>query len=187
MPPRKRTIGKRGGLAPNAPPSTEAPIEHIGAKKPKPGSKGTSIKVKSNFFNVTIEELKFIYHYNVISKERSEKPLPARLNMALITRLEETQTNVHAAYDGRKSLYTTKELDFGGAESKEVATINPEVLRRFIVAKQSHDNDVITARNALNIVIRMGPLKKEYPSNGRSFFPNVLKEMKYIGSGIEIW
>ena len=43
-----------------------------------------------------------------------------------------------------------------------VATINPEVLARFLVGKQSHDNMVLTAITALNVVIRMEPSLK-YP------------------------
>ncbi|KAH9951622.1 argonaute-like protein [Amylocystis lapponica] len=65
-----------------------------------------------------------------------------------------------------------------------VAQINPEVLSRFLEGKQSHDNTVLTAITALNVVIRMEPTMK-YPFNVRSFFTN--QETKDIGSGIELW
>ncbi|KAI0698193.1 argonaute-like protein [Cerioporus squamosus] len=63
-------------------------------------------------------------------------------------------------------------------------TINPEVLRRFVAGKQSHDNDVLTGITALNVVMRMQP-SLHYPSNSRSFFTN--RETKDIGGGIVLW
>ncbi|KAI0353623.1 argonaute-like protein [Trametes cingulata] len=65
-----------------------------------------------------------------------------------------------------------------------VATINPEVLARFLQGKQSHDNTVLTAITALNVVIRMEPSLK-YPFNVRSFFTD--REKKDIGGGIVLW
>jgi eukaryotic translation initiation factor 2C len=66
----------------------------------------------------------------------------------------------------------------------KVAEINPEVLQRFIQGDQSHDNTVITAITALNVVIRMEPTLN-YPFNVRSFFTD--RETKDIGSGIQLW
>ena len=39
----------------------------------------------------------------------------------------------------------------------KVAEINPEILTRFLKGQQSHDNAVLTAITALNVVIRMEP------------------------------
>ncbi|KAH7887674.1 argonaute-like protein [Phlebopus sp. FC_14] len=66
----------------------------------------------------------------------------------------------------------------------KVATINPEVLQRFIMGQQSHDNSVLTALTALNVVIRMEPTMK-YPFNVRSFFTD--RETRDIGSGLVLW
>jgi eukaryotic translation initiation factor 2C len=66
----------------------------------------------------------------------------------------------------------------------KVATINPEVLQRFIMGQQSHDNSVLTALTALNVVIRMEPTMK-YPFNVRSFFTD--RETKDIGGGLVLW
>ncbi|KAG6333722.1 hypothetical protein ID866_5365 [Astraeus odoratus] len=66
----------------------------------------------------------------------------------------------------------------------KVATINPEVLYRYIMGKQSHDNTVLTALTALNVVIRMEPTMK-YPFNVRSFFTD--RETKDIGLGLVLW
>lgn len=66
----------------------------------------------------------------------------------------------------------------------KVAQINPEVLQRFILGQQSHDNSVLTALTALNVVVRMEPTMK-YPFNVRSFFTD--RETKDIGSGLVLW
>jgi eukaryotic translation initiation factor 2C len=65
-----------------------------------------------------------------------------------------------------------------------VATINPEVLQRFLRGEQSHDNTVLTAITALNVVVRMGP-NLQYPFNVRSFFTD--RETREIGGGIVLW
>ncbi|PIL23265.1 Argonaute [Ganoderma sinense ZZ0214-1] len=65
-----------------------------------------------------------------------------------------------------------------------VATINPEMLARFLQAKQSGDNKVLTAITALNVVIRMEPAVK-YPCKARSIFASL--EMATIGGGIVLW
>jgi eukaryotic translation initiation factor 2C len=109
-------------------------------------------------------------------------------------------------YDGRKNVFAIRQLPFGSSDSREfdvaltdtsgrppkiykvemtkVAEINPEVLKRFIAGEQSHDNSVLTAITALNVVIRMEPTMK-YPFNVRSFFTD--RETKDIGSGIQLW
>ncbi|KAN0097521.1 Piwi domain containing protein [Tylopilus felleus] len=66
----------------------------------------------------------------------------------------------------------------------KVATINPEVLHRFVQGQQSHDNTVLTALTALNVVVRMEPVMK-YPFNVRSFFTD--RETKDIGGGLVLW
>ena len=54
----------------------------------------------------------------------SEKTLPARFNMDLITRLqtqvEPAMFTPRAVYDGRKNMFTVKELPFGPTNSREV-------------------------------------------------------------------
>ncbi|KAK7695892.1 hypothetical protein QCA50_000531 [Cerrena zonata] len=67
----------------------------------------------------------------------------------------------------------------------KVAEINPEVLSRFLQGNQSHDNTVLTAITALNVVVRMEPTIR-YPFNVRSFFTN--QEKKEIkNSGLVLW
>jgi eukaryotic translation initiation factor 2C len=56
----------------------------------------------------------------------SEKTLPARLNMDIISRLQQVTApeifSSRAVYDGRKNLFAGRELPFGGASSREVGT-----------------------------------------------------------------
>ncbi|KIJ56900.1 hypothetical protein M422DRAFT_23034 [Sphaerobolus stellatus SS14] len=66
----------------------------------------------------------------------------------------------------------------------KVAEINPEVLAGFLQGRQSHDNSVLTAITAMNVVIRMLPISK-YPFNVRSFFTD--REQKDIGGGLILW
>jgi eukaryotic translation initiation factor 2C len=127
-----------------------------------------------------------------------------------LQRQEQAIFTPKAVYDGRKNMFTTKKLfdadsrefdtTMNGTQSAsatassrppkvykvkltKVAEINPEVLQRFVEGKQSHDNTVLTAITALNVVIRMEPTQK-FPFNVRSFFP--LTEKKDIGSGITL-
>ncbi|GLB33868.1 putative argonaute family protein [Lyophyllum shimeji] len=186
-------------------------ITTVGVKRPGYGTGGRVLPIHVNSFETSIPQ-GIIHHYDVISP--SEKTLPARLNMDLIRELQEKVApqlfTPRGVYDGRKNLFAARELpldehntkDFnvslgsgrsesGGKGPKvykirltKVAEINPEVLRRFIAGEQSHDNTVLTAITALNVVIRMEPTMK-YPFNVRSFFTD--RETKDIGSGLQLW
>ncbi|KAI9448012.1 Piwi-domain-containing protein [Lactarius indigo] len=133
----------------------------------------------------------------------ADRPLPAARNFEIIQAL---QTQVvpglfarPGVYDGRKNLFMAYELsfDFGSREFAvalgtvvftvrltHVASINPEVLQRFLRGEQSQDNTILTVITALNVVIRMAP-NLRYPSNARSFLTD--REMRNIGGGIVLW
>ncbi|EIW84641.1 argonaute-like protein [Coniophora puteana RWD-64-598 SS2] len=66
----------------------------------------------------------------------------------------------------------------------KVNTINPEMLHRLVAGQQSPDNEVQTALTAMNVVLRMDPIKR-MAHNRRSFFTN--RETLDIGGGIELW
>ncbi|KAF5348341.1 hypothetical protein D9758_010939 [Tetrapyrgos nigripes] len=116
-----------------------------------------------------------------------------------------------AVYDGRKNMFAARELPLGPTASaefivslngtsanpatgrppksykvkiKKVNTLNPEVLQRFVQGDQSHDNDVLTAITALNVVIRMEPTMR-HTFNIRSFFTDAGK--LHLGCGLELW
>ncbi|KAI0248860.1 Piwi domain-containing protein [Lactifluus subvellereus] len=129
---------------------------------------------------------------------------------ALQTQVEGRLSAQPGAYDGRKNLFTSFDLEFesgareyvvpmgtpsstgersrGPEEFKvrltHVASINPELLKRFVRGEQNHDDMVLTAIMALNVVIRMGPSQR-YPFRGRSFFTD--RETRDIGGGIVLW
>ncbi|KAG6866468.1 hypothetical protein C0991_003986 [Blastosporella zonata] len=203
--------GARAGstqLAHSATPPSH--ITTVGVRRPGYGSGGKPLPIYVNSFATSIPE-DIIHHYDVISP--SEKTLPARLNMDIIKALQTSAPQIftpRGVYDGRKNLFAARELPFDGADWKEfdvslstqraetggkgpkvyrvkltkVAEINPEVLKRFIAGDQSHDNTVLTAITALNVVIRMEPTMT-YPFNIRSFFTD--RETKDIGLGLQLW
>ncbi|TEB24718.1 hypothetical protein FA13DRAFT_1907530, partial [Coprinellus micaceus] len=65
------------------------------------------------------------------------------------------------------------------------ATINPELLNRFVHGQQSHDDEATTAITACNVALRMEP-NMNFPFNTRSFFIEGL-EKRAIGAGLELW
>ncbi|KAJ7061559.1 ribonuclease H-like domain-containing protein [Mycena amicta] len=138
---------------------------------------------------------------------------PISLNGKLIKELQDhVAPNIFAAvravYDGKKNLYSSIQLNLpndsanfdvpapGQAPRGDrppklypikltlVNTIGTELLHRFIEGKQSEDDKIKTALQALNIVIKMAPSER-YPTKGRSFFtPDGARP---IGRGLILW
>ncbi|RDB19427.1 Protein argonaute-2 [Hypsizygus marmoreus] len=184
-------------------------ITTVGVRRPNYGTAGRPLAVFTNNFPTSIPN-EIIRHYDAIIPST----LPSRLNNELIKKLQaEVAVDIFspkAVYDGRKNMFTTRELQLGPSHSREfdvtlapvgasqgdrpakiykikitkVAEINPEVLERFVRGEQSQDNQVLTAITALNVAIRMEPNEK-YPFNVRSFFTN--SETKNLGGGLELW
>ncbi|KAH9045384.1 argonaute-like protein [Lactarius pseudohatsudake] len=117
---------------------------------------------------------------------------------ALQTQVEPGLFARPGVYDGRKNLFTAYELPFesGGREFSvpirtgvftvcltHVASIDLEVLQRFLQGEQSRDNTVLTAITALNVVVRMEP-NLIYQSNGSFYMDH---ETRDIGGGIVLW
>ncbi|KAJ7754236.1 argonaute-like protein [Mycena maculata] len=207
MPPRTASgAGARVGL-----PTAGAHITTVGVKRPDFGSGGQPVPIYVNSFVTTVPS-SIIHHYDVVISP-SEKTLPARMTMDLIRRLQfDVAPQIftpRCVYDGRKNIFSIRKLPFDTGSQEfdvtladatantsgkgpkvykikltHVAEINPEVLKRFIDGDQSHDNTVLTAITALNVVIRMEP-SMNYPFNVRSFFTN--RETKDIGAGLELW
>ncbi|KAF7332103.1 Argonaute-like protein [Mycena kentingensis (nom. inval.)] len=189
-----------------------AHITTVGVKRPDFGTSGQPTPIFVNSFATTIPN-SVIHHYDVVISP-SEKTLPARMTMDLIRRLQFNVApqifTPRVVYDGRKNIFSIRKLPFDtGSQEFEVtmadaganpasgkgpkvykiklthvAEINPEVLRRFVEGNASHDNAVLTAITALNVVVRMQPTL-DYPFNVRSFFTN--KETKDIGAGLQLW
>ncbi|KAK7042157.1 protein argonaute-2 [Favolaschia claudopus] len=184
-------------------------ITTVGVRRPGYGSSGRPIPVYVNSFTVEIPD-STIYHYDVIA---NDKVLPSAMNQRLIKALQDNIApgifaETRCVFDGRKNLYAPVELNLGG-DSREfdvslpgapassdrppriykirltrVATINTEILHRFIQGQQSHDNTVSTALMAFNVAIRQSPSER-FPTKGRSFFTE--EGSKAIGAGLVLW
>ncbi|KAJ7590925.1 argonaute-like protein [Mycena floridula] len=175
MPPRGSGRGHGRGAAPSRSDASSGGngglpqhgLSCVGVARPGFGSSGTSQSVFVNSFVTTIPE-GIIHHYDVIMP--SEK-----FDVALVDKISEAAASANPNAKGPK-IYKIR--------LTKAAEINPETLARFIKGEQSHDNSVLTAITALNVVIRMEPSMK-YPFNVRSFFTS--RETKDIGSGLELW
>ncbi|KAF8259431.1 argonaute-like protein [Lactarius quietus] len=153
-----------------------AHVKAIGVKRPGQGAGGRQIEVFTNNFATELNQGRYFITMAFISADR---PLPAARNFEIIQALQ-TQIEPFArpgVYDGRKNLFTANELPFFESGGREV-------LLRFLRGDQSHDNTVLTAITALNVVVRMGP-NLRYPFNVRSFFTD--RETRDIGGGIVLW
>ncbi|KAI0734018.1 argonaute-like protein [Fomitopsis betulina] len=185
-------------------------VQAIGVRRPLPGTSGRRIVVTTNHYDVDVAT-SIIHHYDVVI---SSETLPVRMNFLIIQRLQEVIAPAvftpRGVYDGRKNLFTPQELNLGDTRSASfdvtlddpipgdtgrgpkiykvkltwAAAINSEVLARFLQGQQSHDNTVLTAITALNVVIRMQP-SLTHPFNARSFFTDA--ETKDVGGGIVLW
>ncbi|KAL0575953.1 hypothetical protein V5O48_006023 [Marasmius crinis-equi] len=188
-------------------------VNTIGVRRPNFGTTGKQTTIAVNSFSTTIPQT-IIRHYDVITPSEQTLPARLNMEIigALQSRAAPEVFTPRAVYDGRKNMFAARELPLStgpdGVASQEfsvslsdavpgqkapkvykvkltkVAEINPEVLERFIHGDQSHDNVVLTAITALNVVIRMEPTMN-YPFNVRSFFTD--RERKDIGLGLEVW
>jgi eukaryotic translation initiation factor 2C len=109
-------------------------------------------------------------------------------------------------YDGRKIIFSTRELPWGPTDSykftvsrprsdgrppklfeitlTKAATINSELLQRYIAKNLSHNENVSTILAALNVAVKMKP-NQIHPFNKRSFY--IPDGRQDIGGGIELW
>ncbi|KAH9853511.1 argonaute-like protein [Lenzites betulinus] len=195
-------------------PDTSAHVTTVGVKRPGFGTSGRAIQVSTNHFEVKIPEANIYHYDVISPSEKVlPAALNMDIIKRLQEVIDPVTFTPRAVYDGRKNMFTPRPLPFGASgefdvtledppspadnrgepvrqpkvykvKLTHVATINPEVLSRFLQGKQSHDNAVLTAITALNVVIRMEPTLK-YPFNVRSFFTE--SEQKDIGSGIVLW
>ncbi|KAG6909899.1 hypothetical protein DXG01_014713 [Tephrocybe rancida] len=214
QPPRGTPRGRgapRGVVHAGNPPvglaSIGAHVTTVGVKRPGYGTAGRPLAIVTNSFVAEIPD-KIIRHYDAFSSN-----LHPRINRLLIKTLEkEVAPDIFTrktVFDGRKNLFASYELALGRTDSRrfdltlspqgatsdrppkiysvtltKVNEINPELLDGFVHGQYSHDEKVLTAIMALNVVVRMDPSEK-YPFNVRSFFTD--KETRDIGSGIVLW
>ncbi|KAH9965908.1 argonaute-like protein [Russula dissimulans] len=191
-----------------------AHVRATGVKRPGHGSAGKVVDVFTNHFATELQQGTIYHYDVVILPDKPlPMARNFEIINTLQTQVEPELFERPGAYDGRKNLFMSFELPFengsrefvvpmgpppspgeatrGGRGPLEyrvrlthVASINPEVLQRFLRGEQSSDNTVLTAITALNVVVRMGPNLK-YPFNVRSFFTD--NETRDIGGGIVLW
>ncbi|PBK85499.1 argonaute-like protein [Armillaria gallica] len=202
--PRGRSGGRGGGVVRQQPsPSVSA----VGVRRPGFGSAGRQTTVLVNACEMEIPDIT-VYHYDALISLAMEKSLRAAFNLQLIEALQSQHPDVFikaAVYDGKKNLYTSYKLDFGGEVSRqfnvtwtegsrvsnfkikitEAREISMEVLRRYTEGQQSWDENVSTGLTALNIVIRMEP-SLNHPFRVRSFYNDKIKA-PLANSGLEAW
>ncbi|KAI0796707.1 argonaute-like protein [Abortiporus biennis] len=203
-----------GGASRPAAGLPESHVTTIGCRRPGFGSSGTAAQVFTNCYATSIPDSTIYHYDIAITPSEQTLPAKLCMDLIRhLQEVDHPDIfNPKAVYDGRKNMFsctkfnipeTGQTFDVTLAEPRtqppregargpkiykikvvKVAEINAEVLNRFIAGKQSHDNTVLTAITALNVVVRMEPTI-HYPFNVRSFFTD--KETKDIGSGLVLW
>ncbi|KAF9472086.1 argonaute-like protein [Pholiota conissans] len=185
-------------------------ITSIGVRRPDFGRAGRPLQLEVNSFEVTVED-NDISHYDDLVVEPDN--LSAKRKLVLFDILQTQQPNIFTpkiAYDGQAMAYATRILDLGEENARKfsvsfprtgdgkatrpprvynvtvtkVATINTEVLRRFVTGQQAWDEGVSNALMAYNVAVRMKP-NMNNPFRGRSFF--IDQGRRQIGAGLEVW
>ncbi|KAF8608014.1 Piwi-domain-containing protein [Ceratobasidium sp. AG-I] len=194
-------------------PSIAPGVVTVGVRRPiASGTVGRKLTVTTNNFAVTIPQAT-IHHYDVDIRavEGVGRELPAESNLSLMrilqTRIAPNIFTPRVAYDSRKNIYASRELDLSegdwqvfevplpprreggrtrvyGVALRKVATIIPTLLHRYQRGQQSWDNMVQTALSAINVIVRMEPIIR-HPYGRRSIFAD--RETLSIGGGFDLW
>ncbi|KAG0225023.1 argonaute 1 [Actinomortierella wolfii] len=179
-------------------------------RRPSLGTKGVQTEVRSNFFEVIQLPDGLIYHYDVSITPETPPSVNRKVFTSLIELfLDSDFNNIRPFFDGRRNMFTPKELpfeqrildvpDFGPRRTdreghpivkpfkvriKLVSRINLYELGEFLRGRISLTNNVLACIMALDILIRHKPAML-YPSIGRSFY---VPDTKYpISGGLDIW
>ena len=183
------------------------------------GTQGRKIALKSNFFpcEINTTKQKYIYHYDVTvgAIKCPERELPKVLNEQVIEQFMKDYKvilfkNIAFAYDGKKNIYTSKQISTDkiplrerkkfeveyskpggrGSETFEVSVryaqeLNLSNLNLSLSGKQELDMTII---QALDVVLMHGfKVNDSYTSVGRNFFLKQQQRAKDLGMGKEIW
>ncbi|TFK35934.1 argonaute-like protein [Crucibulum laeve] len=204
---RGRATGAGRGGPQVGHPSTADKIKSIGVRRPGYGTAGRHITVHTNAFVTSIPDSN-IYHYDI----DITPTLPGRARVELLKELQSVVAadiftspvpfdhvgkNMYATYELALGKSDTSEFNigFGGSNPNrppkvykvrltKVATINSEVLNRYVAGTQAQEPAVLTALMAMNVAIHMEPSQR-FPHNRRSFYTEQGK--RSIGGGIELW
>ncbi|XP_025198780.1 protein argonaute-2-like [Melanaphis sacchari] len=172
-------------------------------KNPKAGgSLGRKTEIEVNHLPLNLDKLfkKVVYHVDV----QFEPELPKRL---LRNALEEFNKKhypkVHFAFDGRRNMYTTKEIK---GKTDLISILNDEnnrtiefsistsIVNKIQMSKieeylktGSSNNPPGEAFQALDIILKNRPFSLRFTNVGRSFFPLPRITPVDLGEGMELW
>lgn len=166
------------------------------------GSMGRATEIEVNYLPLTLEKLfkKTIYHVDVQFKPDLPKRL---LRNALECFNSIHYPNVRFAFDGRRNMYTTKEIN---AKTDSVTipndenekymdfTISTSIVNKIQMNKiedylksGSSNSPPGEAFQALDIVLKNRPFSLRFTNVGRSFFPIPHRTPVDLGEGMELW
>ncbi|XP_015905738.2 protein argonaute-4 isoform X1 [Parasteatoda tepidariorum] len=207
-------------------------------RKPKPSQRppGRVIRLISNCFSIDLPQGS-VYHYDVdiVSKRRAAEPkkvaqIPAlqddkkyrcmstkrnREIIDLMLRVDPHFRNLHAAYDGRKNLYTKRPLNIPNPPLKCNVQMPPEnpadertddfVVNIQPVRKKDSTSCAISldslqalfeghissidqeAVMAVETILRHRPCQRFFPVGRSFFYPPAEQDIHPLGGGREIW
>ncbi|XP_075551486.1 protein argonaute-2-like isoform X1 [Dermacentor variabilis] len=221
--PPPRTGAHGTTLSPTAPSNDDMQIMEMERslpshfpRRPAHGKLGRQIQLIANHFNIDIPDGN-VYHYDVeiysatsagakVPEQKKYRCLSTKINRIVIELLVEKYrqdiSNCIPAFDGRKNLYTRRQLPFR-ERTFSVDLNEDQRIQNFVVKIQYaatvnldalhavYQNRVNTVPQevlqAIDIVLRHGPSIKLTPV-GRSFFkappPH---ELNALGGGREVW
>ncbi|KAF9357352.1 Eukaryotic translation initiation factor 2C [Mortierella sp. NVP85] len=177
-------------------------------KRPAFGKVGQQVSVRSNFFEITEFKNVTVHHYDVSITPQVPPPVCRRLYEQFLQVFGNADLGgARPVFDGRKNLFSPKELPFqtrtfevtlasdvqSGSRRpppvfkvkiRKVAVINLEELQRFIERKSGLTNNILSCIMALDIVIRHKPALL-HETIGRSFFTPEGKQL--LSGPLEVW
>lgn len=210
-----------GALTPSGSPYEEMLIKEMEKtfpshfpRRPAHGKLGRLIQLVANHFSVQIPDGN-VYHYDVeihsetsakakVPEQKKYRCLSTKINRTvmelLVNKHRHDLSNCIPAFDGRKNLYTRRELNFRERtfavdleEDRRVqkftvkiqyaATVNLDVLHAVYENRVNRVPQEVL--QAIDIVLRHGPSIKLTPV-GRSFFKPPF-ETNSLGGGREVW
>ncbi|PKC63526.1 hypothetical protein RhiirA1_396753 [Rhizophagus irregularis] len=155
-------------------------------RRPDLGRVGHSIKVRTNYFEITDLPFPKIYHYDIVIIPK----VSPTSNRRIIQEAENSFSGVKAVFDGRRNVYAVRPFPFGDAHNLEVtmpaendmnnvgiilprvykviirkvAEIDMREINRFLNGDCSISSNILTGIMALNVLIHHKPSKEHIPS-----------------------
>ncbi|CAG8475082.1 5802_t:CDS:10 [Rhizophagus irregularis] len=174
-------------------------------RRPDLGRVGHSIKVRTNYFEITDLPFPKIYHYDIVIIPE----VSPTSNRRIIQEAENSFSGVKAVFDGRRNVYAVRPFPFGDAHNLEVtmpendmnnvgimlprvykviirkvAEIDMREINRFLNGDCSISSNILTGIMALNVLIHHKP-SKEHIKVGRIFYTNQGSQL--LDGGMEVW